>query len=105
MAGITFPNVERRPNLCQVNICDRNLLHMWGKQKLHRRFTQTSNVATSGESSHLLDEIEQDVMEIDMHDTDSILDNVSENFVITDSGHIRNLFLTSHNNIFILFLY
>ena len=88
MARIKFPNIECRPDLWQVNICDCNLLHMWGKCKLRRRFTQTSNVATSGESSHLLDEIEHDVMEIDMHDTDSILDNVSENFVVTDSGHI-----------------
>ena len=105
MAGVIFPNVECRPDLWQVNICDHNLLHMWGKCKLHRRFTQTSNVAISGESSNLLDEIEHDVMEIDMHDTDSILDNVSENFVVTDSGHIRNLLLTSHNNILIEILF
>ena len=62
---------------------------MWGKRKLRRRFTQTSNVAISGESSNLLDEIEHDVMEIDMHDTDSILDNVSENFVVTDWSHMK----------------
>ena len=61
---------------------------MWGKRKLRKRFTQTSNVATSGESSNLLDQIEDDVMDIDMHETDSILDNVSENFSVTDSGHI-----------------
>ena len=69
--------------------------------KLCRRFTPTSNVAISGESSNLLDKIEHDLMEIDMHDTDSILDNVSENFVVTNSGHIRNLLLTSQNNILI----
>ena len=105
MAGVIFPNIECRPDLWQVNICDHNLLHMWGKCKLHRRLTQTSNVAISGESSNLLDEIEHDVMEIDMHDTDSILDNVSENFVVTDSGHIQNLLLTSHNNILIEILF
>ena len=105
MAGVIFPNVEHRPDLWHVNICDRNLLHMWGKRKLHRRFTQSSNVAISGESSNLLDQIEHDLMEIDMHDTDSILDNVSENFVVTDSGHIRNLLLTSQNNILIEILF
>ena len=88
MAGVIFRNIECRPDLWQVNIYDHNLLHMWGKCKLCRRFTPTSNVAISGESSNLLDEIEHDLMEIDMHDTDSILDNVSENFVVTDSGHI-----------------
>ena len=105
MVGVIFPNIECRPDLWQVNICDHKLLHMWGKHKLCRRFTQTSNVAISGKSSNLLDEIEHDVMEIDMHDTDSILDNVSENFVVTDSGHIRNLLLTSHNNILIEILF
>ena len=105
MAGLIFPNVERRPDLWQVNICDRNLLHMWGKRKLCKRFTQTSNVATSGESSNLLDQIEDDVMDIDMHETDSILDNVSENFSVTDSGHIRNLLLTSHNKILMEILF
>ena len=105
MAGLRFPNVECRPDLWQVNICDHNLLHMWGKSKLHRRFTQTSNLATSGESSNFLDEIEHDVMDIDMHDTDSILDNGSENFAVMDSGHIRNLLLTSHNNILMEILF
>ena len=105
MAELRFPNVERRPDLWQVNICDCNLLHMWGKCKLCRMFTQTSNVAISGESSNLLDEIEHDVMDIEMHETDSILDNVSENFVVTDSGHIQNLLLTSHNNILIEILF
>ena len=105
MAGLIFPNVECRPDLWQVNICDQNLLHMWGKRKLRKRFTQTSNVATSGESSNLLDQIEDDVMDIDMHETDSILDNVSENFSVTDSGHIRNLLLTSHNKILMEILF
>ena len=105
MAGIRFPNVECRPDLWQVNICDCNLLHMWGKHKLQRRFTQTSNVGHSGESINFLHEIEHDFIEIDMHDTDSILDNVSENFVVTDSGHIQNLLLTSHNNILIKILF
>ena len=40
-----------------------------------------------------------------MHDTDSILDNVSENFLVTDSGHIRNLLLTSQNHILIEILF
>ena len=78
---------------------------MWGKHKLRRRFTQTLNVAISGESSNLLDGIEHDDMEIDMHDTDSILDNVSENFVVTDSGQTQKLLLTSHNNILIEILF
>ena len=78
---------------------------MWGKLKLRRRFTQTSNVPISGELSNLLDEIDHDFMDIDMHDTDSILDNVSENFVVTNSGHIQNLLLTSHNNILIEILF
>ena len=105
MAGVIFPNVERRPDLWQVNICDCNLLHIWGKLKLHRRFTQTSNVAISGESSNLLDEVEHDFMEIDMHVTDSILDNVSENFLVMNSGHIQNLLLTSQNSILIEILF
>ena len=39
---IRFPNIEHRPDLWQVNICDHNLIHMWininfegGSQKLH----------------------------------------------------------------------
>ena len=99
ISGIRFPNVECRPDLWQVNICDRNLNQAWGKRKLRRRFSETSHLTQSEESSNFLDQIEHDLIQIDMHDTDSILDNVSENFVITDSGHIRNLLLTSHNNI------
>ena len=105
LASITFPDVEHRPDLWQVNICDCNLIHMWGKSKLRRRFTETSHIPQSGDSSHFLDEIEHDLIETDMHDTNSILDNVSENFVATDCGHIRNLLLTMHNDILIEILF
>ena len=105
LAGIKFPNVDKRPDLWQVNICDRNLLHMWGKRKLRKRFTETSHLGQSAESTHILDELEHDIIQIDMHDTDSILDNVSENFLVTDCGHIRNLLLTTHKHILIEMLF
>ena len=66
-----------------------------------KRFTETSHLGQSAESTHILDELEHDIIQIDMHDTDSILDNVSENFLVTDCGHIRNLLLTTHKHILI----
>ena len=78
---------------------------MWGKCKLQRRFTETSHLAQSAESTHILDELEHDLIQIDMHDMDSILDNVSENFLVTDCGHIQNLLLTTHKHILIEMLF
>ena len=94
-----------RPDLWQIHLCDQNLIHLWGKCKLCRSLTETSQNAQIPDSSTLLDQLEDDMVEIDNHDTDSILDNVLENFVPTDSGHICNMLMMSHNNIMIEILF
>ena len=70
ISSIHFPTVSERPDLWEVCLCDRNILHLFGKRTLNK----SSNEA-------------------------------DKNFLPTDCGHIRNILLTSHNNIMVEILF
>ena len=99
---IKFPHVNNRPELWQVCLTDRNLLHMWGKRKLI--VTRSNNLSQSSDLNIVqqnqdIENLEHAAVEVNMHDNDDNIDNYAANFMATDSGHIRNLLMTSHSHI------
>ena len=94
---IKFPTVNARPFLWQVNISDWNMMHIWGKRKLHLSSSRNPedierhDIGTN--ESEEIENMEHDLVNVITTDSNSQPSDTCPNFLPTDVGHIRNLLL------------
>ena len=106
---IKFPTVNARPFLWQVHICDRNMMHIWGKRKLQvtslrdSEDTERHDIGTN--DSKEIETMEHDLVNVIATDSDSQPADSCPNFLSTDVGRIRNILLTEKNSIMIEILF
>ena len=95
---IKFPTVNAQPFLWQVNISDRNMMHIWGKRKLQltslrdSEDTERHDIGTN--ESDEIENMEHDLVNVIATDSDSQPADSCPNFLPTNVGHIRNILLT-----------
>ena len=98
---MTFPQVDSRPDLWEVRICDSNLLHILGVKEFssHSIYDEEDNLGVDDDHSQHLDDLEHDLVAVEMHDTDPDFTPAIKMFSSRDSEHIKSLLLTTHCSI------
>ena len=87
---VTFPQVDARPDLWEVCICDRNLLHILGvKQSTsNTRYEEHGNLSIDEDNCADVADLEHDMVAVEMHDTDPDFDPCGKEFS-SSSVHIH----------------
>ena len=100
LSYVIFPQVTDRPELWQVRVCDRNLLHILGMRP-YRSNPTTLNMQEEAAYETVdiqIDSLEHDMVQVEMNDTDQLISEKSQYFGPHDNRLIREI-LTTHKHI------